>query len=93
VFKAPEEDHEEHSTTVPLLAAGDRELLTESEREEVFAEGPNSSIRGTLLDGIANVGREDADCSLLIAAELVDGQQYHRGRDSRVGASRQISQS
>ena len=30
-------------------------MISEEEREEVLALGPNSGIKGTMLDGIANV--------------------------------------
>lgn len=59
VFKAPAEvgDEDEHSASAPLLsmASGGRATSSEEERELWEAEGPNSGVRGTLLDGIANV--------------------------------------
>ena len=56
VFKAPE-DEDEHSASAPLLSviSGGRATSSEEERELWEAEGPNSELRGTLLDGIANV--------------------------------------
>lgn len=59
VFKAPEDELDEHSTTAPLLAHADGELqpMSEEEREAVLDEGPNTGLKGTLMDGIANVSR------------------------------------
>jgi hypothetical protein len=56
VFKAPD-DEDEHSASAPLLSviSGGRATSSEEERELWEAEGPNSELRGTLLDGIANV--------------------------------------
>jgi len=56
VFKAPD-DEDEHSASAPLLSviSGGRATSNEEERELWEAEGPNSELRGTLLDGIANV--------------------------------------
>ena len=57
MFKAPGEEDEdlvEHSTSAPLLSNG--RVVDVSEIEELeLAEGPNSVIRGTLLESIANV--------------------------------------
>lgn len=59
VFKAPEDELDEHSTTAPLLAHADGELqpMSEEEREAVLDEGPNTGLKGTLMDGIANVSQ------------------------------------
>ena len=56
MFKAPD-DEDEHSASAPLLSVitGGRATSSEEERELWEAEGPNSELRGTLLDGIANV--------------------------------------
>lgn len=56
MFKAPD-DEDEHSASAPLLSviSGGRATSSEEERELWEAEGPNSELRGTLLDGIANV--------------------------------------
>jgi hypothetical protein len=59
VLKAPDgdDDGHEHSATAPLLSviSGGRATSSEEERELWEAEGPNSELRGTLMDGIANV--------------------------------------
>jgi hypothetical protein len=57
VFKAPDVDEDEHSASAPLLSmgSGGRATSSEEERELWEAEGPNTALRGTLLDGIANV--------------------------------------
>ncbi|RSH89397.1 hypothetical protein EHS25_002509 [Saitozyma podzolica] len=57
LFKAPEDELDEHSTTAPLLAHADGELqpMSEEEREAVLDEGPNTGLKGTLMDGIANM--------------------------------------
>ena len=57
VFKAPEEaeDHAEEATGIPLLAGQPRRSLDEEEEALLYAEGPNSAGRGTLLEGVANV--------------------------------------
>ncbi|KAK8858559.1 hypothetical protein IAR55_002788 [Kwoniella newhampshirensis] len=56
LFKAPEEDHDELSTTAPLLSLSARgEHLAEEEEELLLAEGPNSASRGTLMDAITNM--------------------------------------
>lgn len=58
VFKAPaevgDEDEQSHSASAPLLSLG-RATSSEEERELWESEGPNSGVRGTLMDGIANV--------------------------------------
>jgi len=57
VFKAPDGDEDEHSASAPLLSmvSGGRATSSDEEREIWEAEGPNTALRGTLLDGIANV--------------------------------------
>lgn len=62
MFKA-EDEHEEAGPSVPLLRQNERASaeLSPEERDAVLAEGwpGEPSIKGTLLDGIANV-RADA---------------------------------
>jgi hypothetical protein len=57
VSKAPDGDEDEVSACAPLLSmgSGGRATTSEEERELWEAEGPHTGVRGTLLDGIANV--------------------------------------
>ena len=57
VFKAPADELDDHDdlTTVPLLASG-QGVAPEELDELLRAEGPNTGERGTMMDGIANVG-------------------------------------
>lgn len=56
VFSVPgdELDDRNESMTVPLLGIG-RGVADEELDELIHAEGPNSAVRGTMMDGIANV--------------------------------------
>lgn len=59
MFKALAElgEEDEVSASAPLLSvsSGGRATSSEEERELWESEGPNSGMRGTLMDGIANV--------------------------------------
>jgi hypothetical protein len=61
VFKVPGEDvedNEELSTDAPLLHGGTRRIqrLEDDELEELMnTDGPKSGVKGTMMDGIANV--------------------------------------
>ncbi|WWD18450.1 hypothetical protein CI109_102902 [Kwoniella shandongensis] len=56
LFKAPDDEHDEHSTTAPLLSAGTRrESITDEEEELILAEGSHFAATGTLMDAITNM--------------------------------------
>ncbi|ORY28481.1 transmembrane amino acid transporter protein-domain-containing protein [Naematelia encephala] len=58
LFKIPmdEDGLDDPLNTVPLLSRERRQSMTDEEVEElVLAEGPNTAVRGTLLEGIANM--------------------------------------
>ncbi|WVQ96710.1 hypothetical protein IAU59_003817 [Kwoniella sp. CBS 9459] len=59
LFEAPEDEHDpehdEQSTTAPLLPSNRGGRITEEERELLSAEGPNSATTGTLMDAVTNM--------------------------------------
>lgn len=59
MFKMPDDEREEDASTVPLLTTNERQVSIQEQDELFAAEGPNSALRGTLMDGIANVLRYD----------------------------------
>lgn len=58
MFAGPEDDPEDHaqSSSAPLLQNGTADFVSEEEREAVLFDGPDVTVRGTMMDGIANVG-------------------------------------
>lgn len=89
VFKAPDGDDDEVSASAPLLSlpSGGRATSSDEERELWEAEGPHSGVRGTLLDGIANVRRVTYAAAFITLAleytDTSDGQLDPRGWNHR----------
>jgi len=81
VFKVPDDELDDHDTTrVPLLTNG-HALRGDELDELVQAEGPVIGVRGTMMDGIANVS---IPLKLRTVLRKIDGKLHYRCWDSRV---------